>query len=177
VPKLGICYGHQLIASQLGGTVKPGTVKEYGIADLHVTDASCALLKGLPDISPMWMSHGDMVSEMPQEYRVIATTKDCPTAAVTCEAKQIYGIQFHPEVTHSKFGMKLLENFVQICGCEKSWNMKSYLPLITQRIKEQVGNKKVFLLVSGGVDSTVAFVLLNRILGTNRVLGSTSITV
>ncbi len=171
VPKLGICYGHQLIASQLGGTVKPGTVKEYGIADLHVTDASCALLKGLPDISPMWMSHGDMVSEMPQEYRVIATTKDCPTAAVTCEAKQIYGIQFHPEVTHSKFGMKLLENFVQICGCEKSWNMKSYLPLITQRIKEQVGNKKVFLLVSGGVDSTVAFVLLNRILGTNRVLG------
>lgn len=171
VPKLGICYGHQLIASQLGGTVKPGAVKEYGIANLQVTDTSCALLKGLPDSSPMWMSHGDMVSEMPKEYCVVGTTKDCPTAAVAYEEKQIYGIQFHPEVTHSKFGMKLLENFVQICGCEKSWNMKSYLPLITQRIKEQVGNKKVFLLVSGGVDSTVAFVLLNHILGTSRVMG------
>ena len=112
-----------------------------------------------------------MVSEMPKEYCVVGTTKDCPTAAVAYEAKQIYGIQFHPEVTHSKFGMKLLENFVQICGCEKSWNMKSYLPLITQRIKEQVGNKKVFLLVSGGVDSTVAFVLLNHVLGTERVMG------
>ncbi|MFA6343071.1 MAG: glutamine-hydrolyzing GMP synthase [Fibrobacteraceae bacterium] len=171
VPKLGICYGHQLIASQLGGTVKPGAVKEYGIANLQVTDTSCALLKGLPDSSPMWMSHGDMVSEMPKEYCVVGTTKDCPTAAVAYEEKQIYGIQFHPEVTHSKFGMKLLENFVQICGCEKSWNMKSYLPLITQRIKEQVGNKKVFLLVSGGVDSTVAFVLLNHVLGTDRVMG------
>ena len=171
VPKLGICYGHQLIASQLGGTVKPGAVKEYGIANLQVTDTSCALLKGLPESSPMWMSHGDMVSEMPKEYCVVGTTKDCPTAAVAYEEKQIYGIQFHPEVTHSKFGMKLLENFVQICGCEKSWNMKSYLPLITQRIKEQVGNKKVFLLVSGGVDSTVAFVLLNHILGTSRVMG------
>ncbi len=171
VPKLGICYGHQLIASQLGGTVKPGAVKEYGIANLQVTDTACALLKGLPDSSPMWMSHGDMVSEMPKEYCVIGTTKDCPTAAVAYEEKQIYGIQFHPEVTHSKFGMKLLENFVQICGCEKSWNMKSYLPLITQRIKEQVGNKKVFLLVSGGVDSTVAFVLLNHVLGTSRVMG------
>jgi len=171
VPKLGICYGHQLIASQLGGTVKPGAVKEYGIANLQVTDTSCALLKGLPDSSPMWMSHGDMVSEMPKEYCVVGTTKDCPTAAVAYEEKQIYGIQFHPEVTHSKFGMKLLENFVQICRCEKSWNMKSYLPLITQRIKEQVGNKKVFLLVSGGVDSTVAFVLLNHVLGTSRVMG------
>jgi len=171
VPKLGICYGHQLIASQLGGTVKPGAVKEYGIANLQVTDTSCALLKGLPESSPMWMSHGDMVSEMPKEYCVVGTTKDCPTAAVAYEEKQIYGIQFHPEVTHSKFGMKLLENFVQICGCEKSWNMKSYLPLITQRIKEQVGNKKVFLLVSGGVDSTVAFVLLNHVLGTSRVMG------
>jgi GMP synthase (glutamine-hydrolysing) len=171
VPKLGICYGHQLIASQLGGSVKPGAVKEYGIANLQVTDTSCALLKGLPESSPMWMSHGDMVSEMPKEYCVVGTTKDCPTAAVAYEEKQIYGIQFHPEVTHSKFGMKLLENFVQICGCKKSWNMKSYLPLITQRIKEQVGNKKVFLLVSGGVDSTVAFVLLNHVLGTDRVMG------
>jgi len=171
VPKLGICYGHQLIASQLGGSVKPGAVKEYGIANLQVTDTTCALLKGLPESSPMWMSHGDMVSEMPKEYCVVGTTKDCPTAAVAYEEKQIYGIQFHPEVTHSKFGMKLLENFIQICGCKKSWNMKSYLPLITQRIKEQVGIKKVFLLVSGGVDSTVAFVLLNHVLGTSRVMG------
>lgn len=171
VPKLGICYGHQLIATQLGGHVEPGKVKEYGIADLQVKDSACALLKGLPAESPMWMSHGDMVSKLPEGYRVIATTKDCATAAVACESKNVYGIQFHPEVTHSKFGNRILENFIDICGCKKSWNMKSYLPLISERIREQAHGRKVFLLVSGGVDSTVAFVLLNKVLGSENVLG------
>ena len=171
VPKLGICYGHQLLATQLGGKVQPGTVKEYGIADLQVKDASCPLLKGIPASSPMWMSHGDRVEVLPQGYRVVASTKDCEIAAVAFAEKQIYGIQFHPEVTHSRYGMQLLDNFIDICGCKREWNMKSYLPLITDKIRKEVGDRKVFLLVSGGVDSTVAFVLLNRVLGTDRVLG------
>ena len=175
VPKLGICYGHQLIAQQLGGHVEPGKVKEYGIADLIVGDEKCPLLKGLPKASPMWMSHGDQVTKLPEGYKIVASTKDCEIAAVAFDSdkpeRQIFGIQFHPEVTHSKFGMKLLENFVDFTGAKKTWNMKSYLPLITERIKEQVKDRKVFLLVSGGVDSTVAFVLLNRVLGPEKVLG------
>ncbi|MBP5365929.1 MAG: glutamine-hydrolyzing GMP synthase [Bacteroidales bacterium] len=171
VPKLGICYGHQLIATQLGGAVRPGKVKEYGIADLTVGDANHPLLKDIPASSPMWMSHGDMVERLPEGYRVIASTKDCPIAAVALDEKQIYGIQFHPEVTHSQYGMKLLDNFISICGCNRTWNMKSFMPLITERIRREVGNRKVFLLVSGGVDSTVAFVLLNKVLGSERVMG------
>ncbi|MBQ3777305.1 MAG: glutamine-hydrolyzing GMP synthase, partial [Fibrobacter sp.] len=175
VPKLGICYGHQLIAQQLGGHVEPGKVKEYGIADLIVGDEKCPLLKGLPKASPMWMSHGDQVTKLPEGYKIVASTKDCEIAAVAFDSdkpeRQIFGIQFHPEVTHSKFGMKLLENFVDFTGAKKTWNMKSYLPLITERIKDQVKDRKVFLLVSGGVDSTVAFVLLNRVLGPEKVLG------
>jgi len=171
VPKLGICYGHQLLATQLGGAVQPGKVKEYGIADLKIIDFSDPIFAGVPENSPMWMSHGDSVSNLPEGYKIIASTADCKIAAVACKEKKIYGFQFHPEVTHSKFGMKILENFVNFCGCEKSWNMKSYLPLITNRIKEQVKDKKVFLLVSGGVDSTVAFVLLNKVLGSENVLG------
>ena len=171
VPKLGICYGHQLLAFQQGGKVQPGKVKEYGIADLKVLEPADPIFDGGPQASPMWMSHGDSVSELPAGYKIIASTDDCPIAAVACPEKRLYGFQFHPEVTHSRFGMKVLENFVKFCGCEKSWNMKSYLPLITSRIREQVGNRKVFLLVSGGVDSTVAFVLLNRVLGPQKVLG------
>ncbi len=171
VPKLGICYGHQLLASELGGKVRPGKVKEYGIADLKVSDPSDPIFEGVPLESPMWMSHGDSVSELPEGYRIIASTSDCKVAAVSCPERKIYGFQFHPEVTHSQYGMKVLENFVRYCGCEKSWDMKSYLPLVTERIREEVKGRKVFLLVSGGVDSTVAFVLLNRVLGAENVLG------
>ncbi len=171
VPKLGICYGHQLLASELGGKVQPGKVKEYGIADLKISDPSDPIFEGVPLESPMWMSHGDSVSELPEGYHIIASTSDCKVAAVSCPERKIYGFQFHPEVTHSRYGMKVLENFVRYSGCKKSWDMKSYLPLITERIRKQVKDKKVFLLVSGGVDSTVAFVLLNRVLGPENVLG------
>lgn len=171
VPKLGICYGHQLIATQLGGYVEPGKVKEYGIADLIVKNDKNPLLKGLPKQSPMWMSHGDQVTKLPNGYKIIASTKDCEIAAVAFDEQKIYGIQFHPEVTHSKFGLKILDNFIDICNAKRTWNMKSYLPLITKKITEQVKNRKVFLLVSGGVDSTVAFVLLNKVLGAQNVLG------
>ena len=171
VPKLGICYGHQLLATQLGGKVRPGEVKEYGVADLEIVDGDCPLLKGIPTSSPMWMSHGDSVERLPEGYRVVASTKDCEMAAVECPERKLYGIQFHPEVTHSRYGTQLLSNFIDICGCRREWNMKSYLPLITEKIRSEAGDRNVFLLVSGGVDSTVAFVLLNRVLGPDRVLG------
>jgi len=171
VPVLGICYGHQLIAQELGGKVEPGKVKEYGVASLRIMDSKNPLLFDIPSDSPMWMSHGDHVAQLPQGFVNIAETADCKAAAVASTDRPFFGIQFHPEVTHSQYGSQLLANFVNICGCASSWSMKSYLPVITQRIREQVGDRNVFLLVSGGVDSTVAFVLLNRILGAKRVLG------
>ncbi|MBR4483525.1 MAG: glutamine-hydrolyzing GMP synthase, partial [Paludibacteraceae bacterium] len=103
VPKLGICYGHQLMASQLGGTVRQGKVKEYGIAMLEVKESGHPLLQGIPAESQMWMSHGDAVEKLPDGYKIIASTKDCPIAAVALDERKIYGIQFHPEVTHSKY--------------------------------------------------------------------------
>lgn len=171
VPILGICYGHQLIAHELGGKVEPGVVKEYGISSLAVKETENPLLQDMPMESPMWMSHGDHVAKLPTGFRNIAETSDCPAAAVCAADRPIYGIQFHPEVTHSQFGSQLLLNFTKICNCAESWSMKSYLPLISARIREQVGDRNVFLLVSGGVDSTVAFVLLNKVLGNDRVLG------
>ena len=171
VPKLGICYGHQLINQTLGGEVTPGKVKEYGTALLSLTTPEHSLLKGIPVESSMWMSHGDKVSRPAEGFKTIASTDDCEQSAVANDELKIYGIQFHPEVTHSQYGTKLLENFVDICGCEKSWSTASYLTELTEKIKEQVGDKNVFLLVSGGVDSTVAFVLLNKILGKDRVMG------
>ncbi len=171
VPKLGICYGHQLINQTLGGEVTPGKVKEYGVAMLKLVQPEHALLKGLPMESAMWMSHGDKVSRPAEGFVTIASTDDCEQSAVANDEKKIYGIQFHPEVTHSKFGTKLLENFVNICECEKTWSTKNYLDELTEKLIKQVGDKNIFLLVSGGVDSTVAFVLLNKIFGKDRVLG------
>jgi GMP synthase (glutamine-hydrolysing) len=171
LPVLGICYGHQLIAQTLGGTVQPGKVKEYGIAKLGLLDTTHPLLAGMPQDKPMWMSHGDKVSVLPEGCRLIASTPDCDTAAVAYDDKRIYGIQFHPEVTHSEYGEKLMSNFLDICQSPREWNMQNYLRDITERLRAQVADKKVFLLVSGGVDSTVAFVLLNKVLGKDRVLG------
>jgi len=172
VPMLGICYGHHLIAQNLGGKVSPEKVKEYGIASLEIASEKSPLLKNIPAKSNVWMSHGDCVSKLPHGFRAIAGTGDCEFAAVENSERKIYSIQFHPEVKHSEYGEQLLKNFaLDICECEKSWDMKSYLPQISEKIIESVGEKKVFLLVSGGVDSTVAFVLLNRVLGSERVLG------
>ena len=171
IPILGICYGHQLLSQTLGGSVKPGTVKEYGIAEFKLKEESHPLLAGLPQSSPMWMSHGDKVADLAPGFRHIAYTDDCDTAAIANDDKKIYGIQFHPEVTHSQFGLKLMENFLDICGAQKDWDMAAYFDDISARILAQVKDEKVFLLVSGGVDSTVAFVLLNKVLGKDRVLG------
>jgi GMP synthase (glutamine-hydrolysing) len=172
IPILGICYGHQLMAQCLGGEVSPGKIKEYGIATLETTNEKSALLKNIPSKSRAWMSHGDQISKLPSGFKAIAVTNDCEFAAVENSEKKFYGIQFHPEVTHSEFGEQILENFaIDICQCKKSWNIKSYLPELSEKITKTVGNKKIFLLVSGGVDSTVVFVLLNRVLGSEKVLG------
>ncbi len=171
VPLLGLCYGHQLLMMHLGGEVGKGGVRgEYGLA--YMTAASPSpLFDGLEAVEPVWMSHGDMVLRLPEGFTVIGSTPDCKYTAVADERRKIYGLQFHPEVTDTPHGMKILDNFLNLCGCTKTWNSSAFLDEITRSVTYVCGNKKVFLLVSGGVDSTVAFTLLNRIFGKERVLG------
>ncbi len=170
VPVLGLCYGHQLMAHLLGGEVKQGKTKEYGTAELDIKDDN-SIFKELEGSETVWMSHGDTVSKLPEGFKVIGSTSDCENAAVANEERKLYGFQFHPEVTHTFNGLKMLENFVDICGCKKDWTMHSYMNKIIEEIKQKTGDKKVFLLVSGGVDSTVLFALLDKALGTERVYG------
>lgn len=170
IPLLGLCYGHQLIGHLLKGTVQPGATKEYGLARLMIRDKS-QLLNGLDDEEIVWMSHGDQVAEMPIDFIATASTPDCPVAAMENKQQNIYGLQFHPEVTHTKHGMKILENFVKLCGCKQDWNIGNFISTKIKEIKEFVHTKKVFLLVSGGVDSTVCFSLLNKALSSKRVYG------
>ena len=169
-PLLGLCYGHQLICKEFGGRVQPGDTMEYGAARLQV-DRPCGVLAGLEPDEPIWMSHRDSVEMPPPGFEVLGRTADCAVAAMGSEERKIYGLQFHPEVTHTEAGMRILENFVDLCGCERDWTMEHYMVESMARIKEQAAGRKVFLFVSGGVDSTVSFLLLNRALGEDRVLG------
>ncbi len=171
IPILGLCYGHQLIAQHFGGQVKSGKTKEYGFATLQVTENS-QLFTGISNNTRIWMSHGDSVFKLPKDFLAIAKTFDCPVASMVNEKKNIYGLQFHPEVAHTKEGMKILSNFIfKICKCKKDWSLDKYWNQIVEEVKTKVGNRNVFLLVSGGVDSTVCFALLEKILGKNRVFG------
>ncbi|WDE98695.1 glutamine-hydrolyzing GMP synthase [Lentisphaera profundi] len=169
-PILGICYGHQLICHILGGEVKPGTVKEYGIARVAKSFDS-PLYKGLSDSEVMWMSHGDSVAQIPDGFEITASTPDCPVASVQNLEKKIFGLQFHPEVTHSKSGLALMKNFLKECGCTFDWDIKAFMQASIDNIRHEFAGKKVFLLVSGGVDSNVAFALLNKALGDENVYG------
>ncbi|MFH0920983.1 MAG: glutamine-hydrolyzing GMP synthase [Fibrobacterota bacterium] len=170
-PVLGICYGHQLICHALGGKVTPGNIREFGRSELTLEKPS-AVFAGLPPCQVVWMSHGDHAEVLPEGFIVTASTKDCSVAAVEHPQKKIFGFQFHPEVTHTPDGMAMLGNFLDVCGCDKSWNMKRYLEeTLKQEIVEKTNGRNVFLLVSGGVDSVVAFTLLNQILGPERVQG------
>lgn len=170
VPILGICYGLQLLAHEQGGKVTPRTTSEYGPATLRITGTH-PLLAGFPERSSVWMSHGDSVIKLPRGFRVLASTAALPYAAAAHRTKPIYGIQFHPEVHHTKYGRELYRNFVfTICGLAPT-TMRGTLERITAQVKKQVGTKRVFLFVSGGVDSTVAFALLNRVLGPRNVYG------
>ncbi len=169
-PILGLCYGHQLISKFLGGKLSRGIAREYGLARLTVMGES-PLFAGLNDTEQIWMSHGDAVDALPEGFVSLGTTEDCDCAAVGNEEKKIYGLQFHPEVTDTPNGMTILSNFLDLCGCKRDWNPETFLHEIRDEIKEACGDRKVFLLVSGGVDSTVAFALLNEVLGPERVQG------
>ncbi len=170
IPVLGLCYGHHLMAQQLGGVVEPGQTKEYGAAQLDIREKA-GILEGLEDSETVWMSHGDHVAQAPPGFRVLGSTASCAIAAMGDPNRELYGLQFHPEVTHTPNGMRMLENFVALCGCERTWTMGNYIESSLQAIRDRMGDRNVFLFVSGGVDSTVAFVLLEKALGAKRVYG------
>ncbi len=165
VPVLGICYGCQLIAWMEGGRVASAPVSEYGKIELEVCEGS-ALFDGVPESSVVWMSHTDYISEPPAGYRVTAVTGDCPCAAMECAERGIYAVQFHPEVTHSEYGQRMLHNFLYgVCGCHGDWIMDDFIEKTVVSLRERIGDKKVVLGLSGGVDSSVAAGLLSRAVG------------
>ena len=171
IPILGICYGFQLMAQLLGGEVMAHDSREYGGTRLTVTGDSL-LFSGTPRIQRVWMSHGDVATDVPEGFQTVAVTNDCPQAAAENPLKQRYGVQFHPEVAHSEFGEKILLNFaMSICGCAQEWGRQAYRSQAEEYIKSTVGNRSAFLLVSGGIDSVVVLLLLNRVLGPSRVRG------
>ena len=170
VPILGICYGHQLIAMQLGGEVRRGDRREYGPAKLNLLGET-GLLKHESNGSTVWMSHGDEVAQLPDGFEIIATTSSCKHTAVYNADRNIYGLQFHPEVSHTGYGETLLRNFISICGLSDSWTIDAFGDFERQRIRSELNNKKVFFLVSGGVDSTVAFALLGSELDSSHLKG------
>ena len=169
-PLLGLCYGHQLLCHRLGGQVEMGATHEFGAAYLHVHKAE-GVLAGLDERERVWMSHRDHVAALPPGFAVLGATEDCPVAAMGDAERKIYGLQFHPEVTHTVRGMEILDNFAALCGAERNWTMERYTEETIERLQEQAKGRNVFLFVSGGVDSSVAFLLLNRALGAERVLG------
>lgn len=168
VPLLGVCYGAQFLSHGFGGEVKASNTREYGRANLaHVVDDD-PLFHSISQHSQVWMSHGDTIVSIPDTYTIIASTNDVKVAGYRIDGEQTWGIQFHPEVYHSTEGSKLLENFVAgICGCSMDWTPASYVETTVKSLREQLGNDKVILALSGGVDSTVAGVLLQRAIGAN----------
>lgn len=168
VPVLGICYGLQTMCEQLGGKVEPGVVHEFGYAevDILIRDGLIGQLQDRENQLHVWMSHGDKVSQLPAGFSVTASTPSCPIAMVSDEERRFYGIQFHPEVTHTSKGAELLSNFVhQICGCRGLWTPEHIIDLRVEQLREQIGNEKVLLGLSGGVDSSVVAALLHKAIG------------
>lgn len=170
VPVLGLCYGHQWVAHALGGKVAPAQTKEYGETRIGVTDEGNPLFRGLPRQQTVWMSHGDEVQKLPDGFSVSASSDACAIAAFAHESKNIFGIQFHIEVTHTAHGMDILDRFVRLCS-PAPWSVESFAAHVGAQLKKEVLDRKVFMLVSGGVDSTVAFTLLNETIGFDRVQG------
>lgn len=166
LPLLGVCYGAQLLAAEYGGEVKGAPSREYGRAMLTVVDPEDALMLGMPSPTQVWMSHGDTITSVPDTYHIIGSTDNVRVAAYHILGEQTWGIQFHPEVYHSTDGTKLLSNFVMgICGCSGSWSPASFIDTTVAELREKIGNDKVILGLSGGVDSSVAAMLLHRAIG------------
>lgn len=167
-PVLGICYGAQYMAWGNGGTVEPAGSREYGRALLSEVDEADPLFKGIKPGSQVWMSHGDTITSVPAGFKVVASTEKVRIAAYHIEGEKTWGVQFHPEVYHSAIGTELLRNFVaDICGSRQDWSAESFIDTTVEQLRRQLGNDKVVLGLSGGVDSSVAAVLLNRAIGKN----------
>lgn len=167
-PLLGICYGAQLMAYNGGGAVEPAPSREYGRAILSKADTRDPLLSGIDAGAQVWMSHGDTITRLPESFGIIASTDEVAIAAYRVSGEQSWGVQFHPEVFHSTCGTRILENFVVgICGSSRDWSAESFIDSTVAALREQLGNDKVVLGLSGGVDSSVAAVLLNRAIGSN----------
>lgn len=172
IPVLGICYGMQTMATQLGGTVSTSASREFGYAEVVVLEQG-ALLKDLLDrtendepVLDVWMSHGDKVSQMPEGFSLMASTPSCPIAAMADDSRQFYGVQFHPEVTHTLKGLDMMERFVRtFCDCDALWTADNIIEDMTKRVLTQVGNSRVLLGLSGGVDSSVVAALLHKAIG------------
>lgn len=165
IPILGICYGSQLIAHLLGGKVETAPVSEYGHTEVEV-DGSDILFEGVSSPTVCWMSHTDYISQVPAGFHTTAHTPVCPTAAMSCPERKIYATQFHPEVMHTQEGTKMLSNFVyKVCGCKGDWKMDSFVESTIQSLREKIGSGKVLCALSGGVDSSVAAVLLSKAVG------------
>ena len=167
-PLLGICYGAQFMAYTYGGTVEPANSREYGRAHLSKVNEADPLLRDITPGAQVWMSHGDTITSLPDGFSIIASTDQVPVAAFRAGDEKMWGVQFHPEVYHSECGMQLLRNFVvDICGSRQSWSAASFIESTVAELKAQLGNDKVVLGLSGGVDSSVAAVLLNKAIGKN----------
>ena len=165
LPIFGVCYGMQLIAEKLGGKVKKSAKREYGLAQLAITEKNM-LFSGVPNNTPVWMSHGDSLSRLPTGFKRAAHSKNCPMASISDTVRNIYGVQFHPEVRHTPLGRRIIENFIfKVCGEKRSWNMHSFIDEEIKRIRQQVGKRKVLCALSGGVDSSVAAVLVHKAIG------------
>jgi len=168
VPVLGVCYGAQYLVHDAGGEVAPSKIREYGRANLGFIDQSCRLVEGMTAGSQVWMSHADTILKAPSSFRVTGSTSDVEYAAYKIEGEETYGIQFHPEVYHSTEGLHLLKNFVvNICGCTQDWTPDSFIEATVAELKAKLGNDKVVLGLSGGVDSSVTAMLLNRAIHRN----------
>ena len=167
LPILGLCYGHQLIAQITNGKVEPAACREYGIA--HVTiDKPVGVLKGLSRKEKVWMSHGDTVQELADDYEVLACSENCPVAAFRHRQKPIYGLQWHPEVVHTEHGSEMLRNFVfKVCGCKPNWKPSSIVNEQVKEIKKTVGIGKAIIALSGGIDSSTAAIIASKALGQN----------
>jgi len=173
VPVLGICYGMQTMAQQLGGKVESGQTREFGYAEVRA-HGHTSLLKDIADFTTpeghgmlkVWMSHGDKVTQLPEGFKVMASTPSCPIAGMADEARKFYAVQFHPEVTHTVQGQAMLNRFVlDICGTQPDWIMRDHIAEAVESIRQQVGDEEVILGLSGGVDSSVAAALIHRAIG------------